>query len=90
MKISEIVRYPEKIPCDKRLHYMIGVILIAITLIATTSIVILSVILVIVAYGIEYIQKWTKSGQFDHHDALAVIIGGITVLSPLIVIGVIN
>ena len=69
---------------------MIGAILIAMTLIVTISIVILSIVLVIVAYWIEYIQKLTKTGQFDHHDALAVMIGGITVLSPLIVIGVIN
>ena len=37
-------------------------------------------LLVLVAYGIEYGQKWTKSGHFDHWDAIAVILGGLTVM----------
>jgi hypothetical protein len=44
-------------------------------------------LLVLVAYGIEYFQKWTKSGHFDHWDAIAVILGGLTVLAPYLIKG---
>ena len=73
-------RYLEKIPCDKRLHFMIGTVLTALVTIFTVNLYIILGSLVLVAYGIEYYQKWTKSGTFDHWDAIAVILGGLTVM----------
>ena len=78
--LNKILRYPEKIPCDKRLHYMIGTVLTAFVAIFTVNLYIMLSLLVLVAYGIEYGQKWTKSGHFDHWDALAVMLGGLTVM----------
>jgi len=79
-KIFEILRYPEKIPNDKRLHYMVGVVLTALIAIFTVNLYIILGLLVLVAYGIEYGQKWTKSGYYEHWDAIAVILGGLTVM----------
>ena len=79
-KLNKILRYPEKIPYDKRLHYMIGVVSTASVAIFTVNLYIMLGLLVLVAYGIEYVQKWTKSGHFDHWDAIAVILGGLTVM----------
>ena len=59
----------------------------AIGVIFTMNLYILLGSLLIVAYGIEYGQKWTKSGHFDHWDAIAVILGGLTVLSPCLIKG---
>lgn len=80
MNLNKILRYPEKIPNDKRLHYMAGTVLTAFVAIFTVNLYIMLGLLVLVAYGIEYGQKWTKSGHFDHWDAIAVILGGITVM----------
>jgi len=74
--LNKILRYPEKVPCDKRMHMLIGVVLVAILTVFTLNVFIVSAILTLVAWGIEYFQKWTKSGQFDHWDAIAVVIGG--------------
>ena len=73
-------RYLEKIPADKRLHFMIGTVLTALVTIFTVNLYIMLGLLVLVAYGIEYGQKWTNSGQFDHWDALAVMLGGLTLM----------
>ena len=78
--IFEIMRYPEKIRCDLRLHFMIGTVLTAFITIFTVNLYIMLGLLILVAYGIEYGQKWTKSGHFDHLDAIAVILGGLTVM----------
>lgn len=80
IELNKILRYPEKIPCDKRLHFLIGTVLIAFVAIFTVNLYIMLGLLVLVAYGIEYGQKWTKSGHFDHWDAIAVILGGLTVM----------
>jgi hypothetical protein len=80
MNLNKILRYPEKIPNDKRLHFMVGVILMALIAIFTVSLYIMLGILLLAAYGIEFVQKWTKSGHFDHWDAIAVILGGLTVM----------
>ena len=80
MNLNKILRYPEEIPSDKRLHYIIGTVLTAIVAIFTVNLYIMLCLLVLVAYGIEYGQRWTKSGHFDHLDAIAVILGGLTVM----------
>ena len=78
--LFEIMRYPEKIRCDLRLHFMIGTVLTAFIAIFIVNLYIMLGLLLLVAYGIEYGQKWTKSGQFEHWDAIAVILGGLTVM----------
>jgi len=78
-KLNNIIRYPEKIPCDKRIHFIVGVVLMAILTVFTTNVFIVNITLVSVAWGIEYSQKYTKSGQFDNYDAIAVMVGGLVV-----------
>jgi len=78
-KTKHIMRLPEQIPSDKRLHFMIGTVLTAILTIFTVNVFIVMPTLITLAWGIELFQKWTKSGQFDHYDALSVVAGGLIV-----------
>jgi len=78
-KLDKIIRYPEKIPCDKRLHMFIGVILVSILTIFTINVWVVSISLVSLAWGIEIFQKITKSGTYDNYDALVVVVGGLIV-----------
>jgi len=78
-KLNRIIRYPEKIPCDKRLHMLIGVVLVSILTIFTINVFIIIPSLITLAWGIEIFQKLTKSGTYDNYDALAVVIGGLIV-----------
>jgi len=77
--LNKIIRYPEKIPCDKRMHFMVGVVAVAMLTIFTLSVWLVIPTLTILSWGIEYFQKWTKSGTYDNYDALAVMAGGLTV-----------
>jgi len=76
------LRLPEQIPCDKRLHALMGVVATSIMLLVQLPMLVALVLLVIIAYGIEFYQLYTKSGQFEHWDAIAVIIGGLLVMIP--------
>ena len=78
-KLNKILRYPEKIPCDKRLHMLAGVVLVSISSVFATNVFIVLSTLVLIAWGIEFYQKFTKSGTYDNYDALAVVIGGLIV-----------
>ena len=78
-KLNTILRYPEKIPCDKRLHMLIGVVLVSILTIFTTNILVVSIALISLAWGIEFYQKITKSGTYDNWDAVAVVAGGLII-----------
>jgi len=78
-KLNKILRYPEKIPCDKRMHMLIGVVLVSILTIFTINVWVVSIALIVVAWGIEVYQKFTKSGTYDNWDALAVVAGGLIV-----------
>ena len=78
-KLNKIIRYPEKIPCDKRLHMLIGVVLVFILTIFTLNVWVVSIALVSLAWGIEFFQKLTKSGIYDNYDAIAVVVGGLIV-----------
>ena len=78
-KLNTILRYPEKIPCDKRLHMLIGVVLVSILTIFTINVWVVSIALIAVAWGIEVYQKFTKSGTYDNWDAIAVVAGGLIV-----------
>ena len=83
-KLNTILRYPEKIPCDKRLHMLIGVVLVSILSVFTINVFIVISALVLVAWGIEFYQKFTKSGTYDNWDAIAVVVGGLIVYISLI------
>jgi len=78
-KLNKILRYPEKISCDKRLHMLTGVVLVSILTIFTTNVWIVSIALITLAWGIEFYQKLTKSGTYDNYDAIAVVAGGLIV-----------
>jgi len=78
-KLNKILRYHEKIPYDKRLHMLIGVVLVSILSVFTINVFIVIPPLVLVAWGIEFYQKFTKSGTYDNWDAIAVVAGGLIV-----------
>jgi len=78
-KLNKILRFPEKLRCDLRLHMLIGVVLVSILTIFTINVFIVISILVLVAWGIEFYQKFTKSGTYDNLDAIAVVVGGLIV-----------
>jgi len=78
-KLNKILRYPEKLRCDLRLHMLIGVVVVAILTIFTVNIFVIAPILVTVSWGIELFQKITKSGTYDNWDAVAVVAGGLIV-----------
>jgi len=77
--LNKILRFPENIPCDKRLHMLIGVVLVSILSVFTINVFIVLSTLVLVAWGIEIYQKFTKSGTYDNWDAIAVVAGGLIV-----------
>jgi len=78
-KLNKILRYPEKIPCDKRLHMLIGVVLVSILSVFTINVLVVILTLVLFSWGIEFYQKFTKSGTYDNWDAIAVVAGGLIV-----------
>jgi len=78
-KLNKILRYPEKLRCDLRLHMLIGVVLVSILTIFTLNVWVVSIALIAIAWGIEFYQKFTKSGTYDNYDALAVVAGGLIV-----------
>jgi len=78
-KLNKIIRYPEKLRCDLRLHMLIGVVLVSILTIFTMNVFIVLSTLVLIAWGIEFYQKFTKSGTYDNLDAIAVVAGGLIV-----------
>jgi glycopeptide antibiotics resistance protein len=82
MEINKLVRLPEKIPADKRLHFMIGVVFTSILMLFTFNMFIVYAVLVLFSFSIEILQKITKSGVYDNLDAVTVIIGGMFVMLP--------
>ena len=93
MKINELARLPEKIPCDKRLHYMLGtwfafieVVILVLTVLNVITLLIALILLCVFAWAIEFSQKWLKWGKYDNNDALAVVLGGLIVILPFCVL----
>jgi len=84
-KTKQRLRLLENIPCDKRMHGLIGAVFMAIMIIFTLNLYILLSAIILTAWGIEFFQKWTKSGQYDNYDAIAVVVGGLIVLAPYII-----
>jgi len=86
--LNKIMRYTEKIPCDKRIHFIVGsVIAVALMLFNLEPIVIL-IIVSLIGYLVEVYQYTTKSGSYDIKDAIAVALGGLLPLVPEIIKGV--
>jgi hypothetical protein len=83
--LNKLMRLPEEVPCDKRIHFIVGTVLMSLLLTFNTNIVISFIITTFVAFGIEIYQKKTKSGKYEIFDAIAVIIGSLFVLMPFIV-----
>ena len=75
----KFLRLPEKIPCDKRMHILVGGFYISLLTMFTLNVFIVMPFLVALAWGIEFFQEWTKSGTYDNYDALAVVAGGLIV-----------
>lgn len=82
MNIVELLRLPEKIPCDKRLHGLVGALFTALLLCTPLSVYIVVIALIVLAWGIEVSQKVFKWGTYDNYDAIAVVIGGLIVMLP--------
>ena len=87
MTFEKIMRLPEIIPCDKRLHFLIGVILTSLLACFKLNPLLILVFIVLIAFGIEIYQKITYTGEYEILDAVAVIIGSIFVLLPFILKG---
>ena len=85
MKIKEILRLPEKIPCDKRMHYLVGSVFASLLLCFSIDVMYISLATIVLAWGIEVSQKVFKWGSYDNFDALAVVVGGLVVVLPYIV-----
>ena len=87
MTLNEILRLPEMIPSDKRLHALIGVVFGSLYLSLGSpeffySPLVYLAFTIVIAWGIEIYQKLTSSGNYDNVDALAVAIGSTFVYIP--------
>ena len=82
MKLDRLMRLPERVPCDKRIHALVGVVVAAMLLIIGFTIEVTLMSIIAVSWGIEIYQLITKSGQYDNFDAIAVLIGGLLVMLP--------
>ena len=80
--LNKLLRLPEKIPKDKLLHCLIGSV--AASLLLSIGLVYWAVLsaVIVLAWGIEVYQLYTKSGHYDNYDALAVVVGGLIVIVP--------
>jgi hypothetical protein len=76
-RLNQILRYPEKIPCDKRMHFIAGVVIATVLLAFIINLYIVGFIVLFIAFGVEEYQKITKSGTYDNLDAIAVCVGAI-------------
>ena len=85
MRLEELIRLPEKIPCDKRIHALVGAALTSALLVSSVPMLHTLVILAAVAWIVEWYQLLTKTGHYDNYDAIAVVIGGLLVAAPYLV-----
>ena len=88
-KLNKILRFPERIPCDKRIHFLVGSIIASILVLFMQPAHVLAVG-IILGIGLEYYLKYTKSGNFEITDMIATISGFLVVLIPVAVKGVFN
>ena len=88
-KLNKILRFPERIPCDKRIHFLVGSIIASMLVLFIQPAYVLT-IGIILGIGLEYYQKYTKSGNFEIMDIISTISGFLVVLLPVTVKGVFN
>lgn len=79
----KVARYPEKIPADKRLHFLLGAVFTSMLLIVGVHSLLVSALLIAFSFGMEVVQRATNSGKYDTLDAIATLIGGIVVHLPV-------
>lgn len=85
--LNKIIRFPEIIPKDKRLHFLCGAVLASLLSFFTPTLYII-ILGVIISVGLEFYQRITKSGQFEYMDMLATFLGFLVVLLPQLYKGV--
>jgi len=83
--LNKLLRYPEKIPKDKLLHALIGTVAASIMFILGFAWLVVVSASITLAWGIEVHQMYTKSGEYDNYDALAVMVGAAIVIIPMVV-----
>ena len=84
IKLNKLLRLPEMVPCDKRIHALVGTVIAAVLLSIGLAVYVVLIVIVIIAWGIEVYQLVTKSGQYDNWDAVAVVLGGLLVILPIL------
>ena len=80
------MRLPEKIACDKRIHFLVGAVMSTILSLLISPLVTLLIVTAI-GLGVEVYQKATDTGMYDNVDALYVSLGSLAVVLPLIIKG---
>ena len=88
--LNKFFRLPEVIPCDKRIHIIVGATASVFMLIIHLNLFIIIGLAALLAIGIEVYQKITKSGVYDLYDALATFCGSLLVLLPQIIEKLVN
>jgi glycopeptide antibiotics resistance protein len=82
--LNKLMRLPEEVPCDKRMHFIIGTVLMSLLLTFNVNVVTSFIITIVVAFGIEIYQKKTKSGKYEILDVITTTIGSLFVLIPFV------
>jgi len=96
-KLSKLIRLLQRVPVDKAYHMLGGaiigsVLLTVLAMITYTSLDMLLgisayvILVTCIAWGIEIFQLYSKTGQYDNYDAIAVLLGSTIVLMPFIVL----
>jgi len=83
--INKLIRFPSKIPCDKRIHTLGGVFITSILMSFNIHWFIVLLIVTFIAWFIEFYQLATKTGHYDNIDAIFVVIGSILVVLPFVI-----
>ena len=86
MSINDIIRAPEKLACDKRIHMLVGVLLTSVLVVMGVNVGLTVVIVSTIGILVEVYQLKSGAGAYDVMDALAVLIGSILVAVPVWVV----
>ena len=84
-KIIKLLRLPEKIQCDKRMHFMVGSVFTSLAMCIIPQLYIIVMLAVALAWGIEFSQRIFAWGDYDNMDAIAVVAGSFVVILPTVV-----
>jgi len=83
--MNKIMKILERLPCDNRIHFIIGAILTSFLLVCGVNVFFTFMILTLTAYGIELYRKMTDPEGYELYDALVVLVGGVVVILPIII-----